>query len=96
MNLRFDKTCLTPVEGILRVTSLTYSPNGKKLAVATTDRVVTLFDGIAGECYVLFSPLFGYIRTEMRHVLLSIMVYGLGLVYFLSEPTFEVFILVAS
>lgn len=34
----------TASEGIVKVTALCWSPNGKRLAVCTTDRVVLMFD----------------------------------------------------
>lgn len=31
-------------EGVVRVTAICWAPNGKRLAVCTTDRVVVMFD----------------------------------------------------
>ena len=44
MQLRHWKSAAPATDGINRVTSLCWSPDGKKLAVATMDRVVTLYD----------------------------------------------------
>lgn len=44
MQLRHLQSITQPMEGIQKVTSLCWAPNGKKLAVVTTDRVVVLFD----------------------------------------------------
>jgi intraflagellar transport protein 172 len=44
MQLKYYQTILPPNQGIVKVTALCWSPNGKKLAVCTTDRVVLLFD----------------------------------------------------
>lgn len=44
MQLRHLQSITQPSEGIQKVTSLCWAPNGKKLAVVTTDRVVVLFD----------------------------------------------------
>ena len=44
MQLRHLKTIMPPIEGICKVTAITWSPNNKKLAVVTTDRVVHLCD----------------------------------------------------
>ncbi len=44
MQLKHLKSITPPNEGILKVTALCWSHNGKKLAVCTTDRVVLLFD----------------------------------------------------
>ena len=44
MQLRHWKSVSPPSEGMNRVTCLCWSADGKKLAVATTDRVVTLYD----------------------------------------------------
>jgi intraflagellar transport protein 172 len=36
---------ITPAsDGILKVTALCWAPNGKRMAVCTTDRVVLMFD----------------------------------------------------
>ncbi|CAG9462268.1 unnamed protein product [Pedinophyceae sp. YPF-701] len=50
MRLRYAQSLLNPVDGILRVTAVAFSPETahdrvpQKLAAATTDRVVTLYD----------------------------------------------------
>ena len=44
MQLRHLQSITSPSEGILKVTALCWSPNGKKLAVCTTERVVLMFD----------------------------------------------------
>lgn len=44
MQLRHIKSVTPPNEGVVKVTALCWSPNGKKLAVCTTDRVVLMFD----------------------------------------------------
>lgn len=44
MQLRHLKSLTSPSEGIQKVTCLCWAPNGKKLAVCTTDRVVVMFD----------------------------------------------------
>lgn len=44
MQLKYYQTILQPTTGIMKVTAVCWSPNGKKLAVCTTDRVVILFD----------------------------------------------------
>lgn len=38
------KTVVQPTEGLAKVTALCWSPNNKKMAVCTVDRVVTLYD----------------------------------------------------
>eukprot|EP00736_Rhodelphis_marinus_P012459 Rmarinus@m.5702 len=44
MQLRHLKTVHSPSDGINRVTGIAWSPNNKKLAIVTADRVVHLFD----------------------------------------------------
>ena len=44
MQLSHVKSITQPNEGILKVTALCWSPNGKKIAVCTTERVVLMFD----------------------------------------------------
>ena len=44
MQLKHHLTILPPNEGLMKVTALCWSPNGKKLAVCTADRVVLMFD----------------------------------------------------
>ena len=44
MQLQHLQTLLPPDERVNKVTAITFSPNNKKLAVVTLDRVVHLFD----------------------------------------------------
>lgn len=44
MQLRFLKTIQEPQPAPKKVTAMTWSPNYRKLAVVTVDRVVYLFD----------------------------------------------------
>jgi intraflagellar transport protein 172 len=44
MQLRHLKTLQPPGDQIARVTALCWSPNNKRLAASTSDRVVHLFD----------------------------------------------------
>ena len=44
MQLRYIKTSLPPVEGICKVTAIAWSPNSRRMAVVTMDRIVHLFD----------------------------------------------------
>lgn len=44
MQLKHQLTVVQPGDGLLKVTALCWSTNGKKLAVCTADRVVLLFD----------------------------------------------------
>jgi WD40 repeat protein len=44
MQLKYYQSILQPSTGITKVTAVCWSPNGKKLAVCTTDRIVLLFD----------------------------------------------------
>ena len=44
MQLEHLRSITQTSEGIQKVTALCWSPNGQKLAVCTTDRVVLLFD----------------------------------------------------
>ena len=44
MQLRHLKTALAPGDQVARVTAVTWSPNNRRLAAATSDRVVHLFD----------------------------------------------------
>ncbi|KAJ1625158.1 WD40-repeat-containing domain protein [Pavlovales sp. CCMP2436] len=44
MQLRHLKTIHPPQEGIAKVTAICWSPNNRRVAVVTTDRVVHLFD----------------------------------------------------
>ncbi|GLD95237.1 hypothetical protein PINS_up003881 [Pythium insidiosum] len=49
MQLRHLTSLLPATEGMCKVTSVTWSPNNKRLAVITVDRVVHLFDAQTGE-----------------------------------------------
>lgn len=42
--LKYSSSLTQPTDGICKVTSVCWAPNGKKLAVCTTDRVVVMFD----------------------------------------------------
>ena len=44
MQLKYLKSITQPTDGPNKVTALCWSPNGKKLAVCTSDRVVVMFD----------------------------------------------------
>ena len=44
MQLKHVQSVTQPSESIAKVTAICWAPNGKKLAVCTTDRVVLLFD----------------------------------------------------
>ena len=44
MQLRHLKPIMPPTEGMCKVTALAWSPNNRRLAVVTVDRVVHLFD----------------------------------------------------
>jgi intraflagellar transport protein 172 len=44
MHLKFIESLTQPNPGIAKVTAVCWAPNGKRLAVCTTDRVVILFD----------------------------------------------------
>jgi intraflagellar transport protein 172 len=44
MQLRHIKTALAPGDQVARVTAVSWSPNNRRLAAATSDRVVHLFD----------------------------------------------------
>lgn len=44
MHLKHIESLTQPTNGITKVTAVCWSPNGKKLAICTTDRVVLLFD----------------------------------------------------
>lgn len=44
MQLRHWKSCQSPNDGLQKVTSLCWSPDGKKIALASVDRIVSLFD----------------------------------------------------
>jgi intraflagellar transport protein 172 len=44
MQLKYFQTLNPPNGNITKVTAVCFSPNGKKLAICTTDRIVMLFD----------------------------------------------------
>lgn len=44
MQLRHLQSITQPSDGIQKVTAICFAPNGKRLAVCTTDRVVLMFD----------------------------------------------------
>lgn len=44
MQLRHLKSIMPPTDGMCKVTALAWSPNNRRLAVVTVDRVVHLFD----------------------------------------------------
>ena len=44
MQLKHLQSITHPSDGIVKVTALCWAPNGKRLAVCTTDRVVQMFD----------------------------------------------------
>jgi WD40 repeat protein len=44
MQLRHLQSLIEPTDGINKVTAICFSPNGKKLAVCTVDRIVSVFD----------------------------------------------------
>ena len=48
MQLRYSKNLQSAVDGMQKISALTWSPNGQKLAVSTADRVIHLYDD-AGE-----------------------------------------------
>lgn len=54
MQLRYLKTLMPPQEAIAPITAITWSPNTRKLAVCSIDRIVHLFDD-AGERQDKFS-----------------------------------------
>ena len=49
MQLRHLKNALPATEGMCKVTAIVWSPNNKRLAVVTVDRIVHLFDAATGE-----------------------------------------------
>ena len=44
MQLKYLKSITQPTEGVNKVTAICWAPNGKKLAICTSDRVVVMFD----------------------------------------------------
>ena len=49
MQLRHLKSALHATEGMCKVTAIAWSPNNKRMAAVTVDRIVHLFDAITGE-----------------------------------------------
>lgn len=49
MQLRHIASLLPATEGMCKVTSIAFSPNNRRLAVVTVDRVVHMFDAQSGE-----------------------------------------------
>lgn len=51
MQLYHQRSVLLPTENICKVTAIAWSPNSKRLALTTTERIVELFDsdGISKE-----------------------------------------------
>jgi intraflagellar transport protein 172 len=44
MQIKYWKNLQSPIDGMQKISSITWSPNSKRMAVATADRVVHLFD----------------------------------------------------
>jgi intraflagellar transport protein 172 len=44
MQIKYWKNLQSPIDGMQKISSLCWSPNSKRMAVATADRVVHLFD----------------------------------------------------
>ena len=44
MQIKYWKNLLPPIDGMQKISSMTWSPNSKRMAVSTADRVVQLFD----------------------------------------------------
>ena len=44
MQLRHLQTLVEPTDGVAKVTAMCFCPNGKRLAVCSMDRMVSLFD----------------------------------------------------
>ena len=44
MQLKHLQSITQPSDGIVKVTAICWAPNGKRLAVCTTDRLVLMFD----------------------------------------------------
>ena len=44
MQLRYSKNLQSAVDGMQKISAVTWSPNGQKLAVSTADRVIHLYD----------------------------------------------------
>ena len=44
MQLKHLQSIVQPSDGIVKVTAICWAPNGKRLAVCTTDRLVLMFD----------------------------------------------------
>jgi intraflagellar transport protein 172 len=44
MNIKYWKNLHQPVDGMQKIAALAWSPNSKRYAVATADRVIHLFN----------------------------------------------------
>ena len=44
MQIKYWKNLQPPIDGMQKISSITWSPNSKRMAVATADRVIHLFD----------------------------------------------------
>ena len=44
MQLKHMSTLMPATQGMIKVTAVCWAPNGKKLAVCTTERLVIMFD----------------------------------------------------
>ena len=44
MQLKYAQNIIPAVDGMQKISAITWSSDGKKMAVATADRVVHLFD----------------------------------------------------
>ena len=44
MQIKYWKNLQSPIDGMQKISSITWSPNSLRMAVATADRVVHLFD----------------------------------------------------
>lgn len=44
MQIKYWKNLQAPIDGMQKISAISWSPNSKKMAVATADRVVHLFD----------------------------------------------------
>jgi len=44
MQLKYIESITQPTSGCAEVTAVCWAPNGKRLAICTTDRIVVMFD----------------------------------------------------
>ena len=44
MQLKYIESLTQPNPGCVKVTAVCWAPNGKRLAICTTDRIVVMFD----------------------------------------------------